>query len=104
MDKQINMPVQDNCGFWHYKELPEGAIPVTIEMFRDGALSRINKPYVVKSIAYEEFQCFRVKDTTHTRIIPFVESNSVYLLPIRDRITKPQEDIILAKTELVLEI
>jgi len=106
MDQQPtnNMPVQDNCGFWSYKELPEGAVQVTAEMYHSGVLSRKNTPYVIKSVVYEEYQCFRVNDTTHTRIIPFVESNSVYLIPTSDRITKPQGDIPLANKVFELEI
>ena len=100
----MNVPLQDNCGFWYYKELPEGSIPVTIEMFNNGILSRTATPYMIYSTIYDQYQCYRVNDTTHNTIIPFVESNRVYLLPANNSILKPQEDIQPINTVFELEI
>lgn len=100
----MQLPEQNSAGLWFYKELPEGAKQVSVAMFKSGAMSRLNTPYVIYSEVYDEYQCMRVQENTHNRILPFIELNRVWLLPVKNDISDSKEDMKKLQTELQLEI
>ncbi|MFZ4402198.1 MAG: hypothetical protein ACOYO1_19360 [Bacteroidales bacterium] len=89
----MNQPTKDSCGFWIYKELPEGSVLLSVEMFNSGLL-RLDMPFVVFSELYKEYQCFRVKQNTVAWIMPFIVLNRVYAVPGSSQILTPNEQLI----------
>ena len=89
----MNQPTKDSCGFWKYKELPEGSVLLSVEMFNSGLL-RLDMPFVVFSELYKEYQCFRVKQNTATWIMSFIVLNRVYTVPGSSQISTFDEQLI----------
>ena len=53
-------PKQDKYGFWYYNELPNDAIPATIDHFYNNGKPIKGKPYLVHSFIDKTFQAYRV--------------------------------------------
>ena len=100
----MSNPIKDKCGFWIYETLPEGSVLLSMDMLLKGALKYINTAFVIYSEEFEEYQCYRVNENTHSRIIAFVELNRVYLLPTNNAVSQAKEGIIPINTELSLEL
>lgn len=100
----MQLPEQNSAGLWFYKELPEGAKQVSVAMFMAGAISKLNTPYIIYSEVYNEYQCMRVQENTHNRILPFIELNRVWLLTNKKDTDDCREDMKGLHTELQLEI
>ncbi|MFZ4414339.1 MAG: hypothetical protein ACOYOV_14745 [Bacteroidales bacterium] len=85
-------PIKDKYGFYIYEHLPEGSQLISLEMYDNGFL-KFNAPYLIYSIAYSVYECHRVNENTAVHIIPFLESNRVYSLPVNRILSNPQSDI-----------
>ena len=73
------IPKLDKCGFYKYDELPEGAVPITPEMFEAGYLLT-GHPFVIYSEVYKEYQCHRYNGVANETILEFIKMGRVYSL------------------------
>lgn len=74
-------PQQDEIGLWYYDQLPQGAVLITMDDYKN-KLQRFlpGTPYCVQSFHTGRFECYRIVNTVSEQIIPFIEAKRAYFI------------------------
>ena len=71
--------IKGNIGY-HLKTLPEGSVLISMADVNKGLLKK-GCAYMLYSYAYDIYECHRFKPEYYKKLIPFIETNRVYLFP-----------------------